>query len=78
MADVYCNQCGHKNPLGANFCSSCGQPLEKAIDDPTTITFQVEGSAPDGEDDVSFDLDDIPADGGLLPGGFVVRLARGR
>ena len=33
MADVFCNQCGHKNPLGANFCSSCGAPLEKDLDD---------------------------------------------
>ena len=44
MADVFCNNCGHKNPLGANFCSSCGTPLEQELDDPTTITFQVEGA----------------------------------
>ena len=68
MADVFCNNCGHKNPLGANFCSSCGAPLERAIDDPTTVTFQVEGGVggESGDDDLSFDLDDIPADGGLL------------
>ena len=68
MADVFCNNCGHKNPLGSNFCSSCGAPLERSVDDPATITFQVEGSAPaeDASDDVSFDLDDIPPDGGLL------------
>ena len=71
MADVFCNNCGHKNPLGANFCSSCGTPLEKATDDPTTITFQLEGagagsSTEAGDDDIAFDLDDIPADGGLL------------
>jgi hypothetical protein len=66
VADVFCNQCGHKNPLGANFCSSCGAPLEKELDDPTTITFQVEGPAEGVDDDVTFDLDDIPPDGGLL------------
>jgi len=68
MADVFCNNCGHKNPLGSNFCSSCGAPLERSIDDPATITFQVEGGAPveEASDDVSFDLDDIPPDGGLL------------
>jgi hypothetical protein len=65
MADVYCNNCGHKNPLGANFCSSCGTPLERELDDPTTITFQLD--APEGsEDEIAFDLDDIPPDGGLL------------
>jgi pSer/pThr/pTyr-binding forkhead associated (FHA) protein len=66
VADVFCNNCGHKNPLGSNFCSSCGTPLEKELDDPTTITFQVEGPAEGPDDDVSFDLDDIPPDGGLL------------
>ena len=67
MADVFCNNCGHKNPLGANFCSSCGTPLERELDDPTTVTFQVEGHSPEGsEEELSFDLDDIPADGGLL------------
>jgi pSer/pThr/pTyr-binding forkhead associated (FHA) protein len=68
MADVFCNNCGHKNPLGSNFCSSCGAPLERALDDPATITFQVEGNATSEEpgDEFSFDLDDIPPDGGLL------------
>ena len=28
MADVYCNNCGHRNPVGSNFCSSCGAVLE--------------------------------------------------
>jgi hypothetical protein len=70
VADVFCNNCGHKNPLGANFCSSCGTPLEKQLDDPTTITFQVDGPSDGvgvgGDDEVTFDLDDIPPDGGLL------------
>ena len=26
---MYCNRCGHRNPVGANFCSSCGAPLER-------------------------------------------------
>ncbi len=65
-AEVFCNNCGHKNPLGANFCSSCGSPLEREVDDPTTITFQVEGGGEPGEEEFSFDLDDIPPDGGLL------------
>ena len=35
---MYCTNCGHKNPEGANFCSSCGSPLQEGRDD-TTITF---------------------------------------
>jgi hypothetical protein len=66
VADVFCNNCGHKNPLGSNFCSSCGAPLERGVDDPTTITFQLETSAEETADEFTFDLDDIPPDGGLL------------
>lgn len=65
-SEVFCNNCGHKNPLGANFCSSCGQPLERSLDDPTTITFQLDGGAEPGDDELAFDLDDIPPGGGLL------------
>jgi hypothetical protein len=65
--EIFCNNCGHKNPQGANFCSACGQPLPKPADDPTTITFQVDDPATDVvEDEMSFDLEDMPPDGGLL------------
>ncbi|HEX4814118.1 MAG TPA: FHA domain-containing protein [Nonomuraea sp.] len=40
MADVFCNNCGHRNPAGSNFCSSCGHVLDHPSDEPTTITFQ--------------------------------------
>lgn len=29
MADLVCRECGHDNPAGANFCSSCGAPLPR-------------------------------------------------
>ena len=32
MTEVFCNNCGHRNVEGSNFCSSCGQPLERADD----------------------------------------------
>lgn len=35
----FCNNCGHRNQLGANFCSSCGAILESLAPDHTTITF---------------------------------------
>ena len=66
MADVFCNQCGHRNPLGANFCSSCGAPLEHEPGERTTITFTIDVPPEAGEDEVTFDLDDIPAGAGLL------------
>ena len=33
---MYCNQCGHRNPPGSNFCSSCGAALNLAEGDDTT------------------------------------------
>ena len=36
---MFCNNCGHRNPDGANFCSSCGAPLTDANAQDTTITF---------------------------------------
>jgi FHA domain/zinc-ribbon domain len=36
---MYCTNCGHKNPDGANFCSSCGSALAEAGGSDTTITF---------------------------------------
>lgn len=38
--DVICNQCGHHNVEGANFCSSCGTPLTPGTaTDRTTVTY---------------------------------------
>jgi len=62
VIEVLCARCGHRNAPDANFCSSCGAPLEAAGEDPPTITFHIDGS---DEDDVSVDLDEIPS-GGLL------------
>ena len=31
----FCNQCGHENPVGARFCSSCGTQLGTTADDRT-------------------------------------------
>lgn len=30
-----CSSCGYKNPLGSNFCSSCGAPMGAAVDHKT-------------------------------------------
>ena len=33
MRDVFCNQCGHRNPAGAHYCSSCGAALDVTLVD---------------------------------------------
>lgn len=64
MTDVYCNNCGHRNPAGSNFCSSCGQPLERVSDDPSTITFSLD-QQPGGEE-IQVELDDVGTGGVLV------------
>ena len=36
---MFCTNCGHKNPEGANFCSSCGRPLVEGGTDSNTTKF---------------------------------------
>jgi pSer/pThr/pTyr-binding forkhead associated (FHA) protein len=64
VADIFCNNCGHRNSTGSNFCSSCGHPLERVSDDPSTITFSLD-QQPGGEE-ISVELDE------LGPGGVLV------
>jgi hypothetical protein len=62
VAEIFCNQCGHRNPGGSNFCSSCGAPLE--VRDDRTVTFQaVEVEA---DDEVTVALEELPEGTGML------------
>ena len=36
---MYCTNCGHRNPEGSNFCSSCGSALRDEGGTDTTVTF---------------------------------------
>jgi pSer/pThr/pTyr-binding forkhead associated (FHA) protein len=67
VADVvFCNQCGHRNPGGSNFCSSCGAPLEQHWED-TTITFMpVESAGEVSDQEVPVTLEDLPEGMGML------------
>ena len=63
--DVFCNQCGHRNPATANFCSSCGAPLARLREDSTTVTFFPD--AGEGLDELSVDYDQgVPSGAGIL------------
>jgi hypothetical protein len=48
VSDVICANCGHRNTAGSNFCSSCGQALERIEEQTATITFTPEPAADDG------------------------------
>jgi hypothetical protein len=47
---VFCNNCGHRNPEGVNFCSSCGNALLSEGDD-ATITLHPKDDHGDGDGD---------------------------
>jgi pSer/pThr/pTyr-binding forkhead associated (FHA) protein len=70
VAPIFCNRCGHRNPEGSNFCSSCGAVLERSAgSDPavTTITLApVEATGEVGDEEVTVMVGDVPAGTGLL------------
>lgn len=37
MTYVFCNQCGHRNPVDSVFCSSCGALLDRPVDHTITL-----------------------------------------
>ncbi len=66
MTESYCNNCGHKNPTGSNFCSSCGSVLEGPADEPATITFHPTAPNDPVDEELAFNLDEIPSGTGAL------------
>lgn len=64
---VYCNNCGHRNPPGANFCSSCGAVLAAAGEEETTVTLAAdEGAGEAGEVELSVTVSELPRGTGML------------
>ncbi len=61
---VFCNNCGHRNPEGVNFCSSCGNALLEEGDD-ATITLHPE-EAETSEDNPEVTLVAVPHGSGVL------------
>ena len=63
---VFCNQCGHRNPAGSNFCSSCGSALEPGTEH--TVTFHAIDAAADAatEEPLTVSIGDLPEGLGLV------------
>ncbi|MCC5951296.1 MAG: zinc-ribbon and FHA domain-containing protein [Acidimicrobiia bacterium] len=66
VSDVFCNNCGHRNASGSNYCSSCGAPLEIEAEDPPTITFFPTQPADSVDEELELDVADVPPDTGAL------------
>ncbi len=66
MDEVFCNNCGHKNPPDANFCSSCGAVLSAPGSETTVALHPVEPQGDVSEDEITVTLPDRPSGAGLL------------
>jgi hypothetical protein len=63
---MYCNNCGHRNPEGANFCSSCGAPLTVAESTDTTVTFMPAELESELEEEVHISPEELEGGRGVL------------
>ncbi len=63
---MYCNNCGHRNPEGANFCSSCGAPLADPAATDTTVTFMPGELETDLEEEVHISPEELEGGRGVL------------
>lgn len=62
---MYCTNCGHRNPKGANFCSSCGAALTGEGTD-TTITFAPAELEADLEEEIHISPEELEGGRGVL------------
>jgi hypothetical protein len=65
LVAVFCHNCGHKNPEGVNFCSSCGNPLLTEGDD-ATITLHPAEDHGEAEEAPAVTLVEVPHGSGVL------------
>jgi len=65
VRDVFCHNCGHRNPEGVRFCSSCGSELFVAGSD-TTVTLHPVEDANDVDDESTVTALELPRGTGML------------
>ncbi|HVB93513.1 MAG TPA: FHA domain-containing protein [Acidimicrobiales bacterium] len=66
MSDVFCHNCGHRNPTGVNFCSSCGSALAVTSSDTTMSVQPVEDNSEGVDDATAVGLLELPRGIGML------------
>jgi pSer/pThr/pTyr-binding forkhead associated (FHA) protein len=59
-----CPHCGHRNPVGARFCSSCGAGLDDG--DAANTTMVVAVPLDNATEEVEIEFDELPAGVGIL------------
>ena len=64
---MFCNQCGHRNPPGSNFCSSCGASLNQTEVEDTTLTHVVTPAEErEADEDLKVSPDELAGGAALL------------
>jgi pSer/pThr/pTyr-binding forkhead associated (FHA) protein len=63
---VFCHNCGHRNPEGVNFCSSCGNPLLTDGDDATITLHPTDDNGDVSEENPTVTLVEVPHGSGVL------------
>jgi pSer/pThr/pTyr-binding forkhead associated (FHA) protein len=71
---VFCTHCGHQNPAGADFCSSCGNSLA-TVSEPTVAIARVEPGT-EGGGEVAHEVANVTV-GDLEAGGAELVVKRG-
>ncbi len=66
VVGVFCPTCGHRNPAGVNFCSSCGASLVTSAPDTSVSVHPVEDTGDSVDDDGAVGLLELPRGVGLL------------
>jgi pSer/pThr/pTyr-binding forkhead associated (FHA) protein len=63
---VFCHNCGHRNPEGVNFCSSCGNALLSDGDDATITLHPNDDHGDGGDQEPDVTLVAVPHGSGVL------------
>jgi pSer/pThr/pTyr-binding forkhead associated (FHA) protein len=63
---VFCHNCGHRNPGGVNFCSSCGNALLTDGDDATITLHPTDDNGEASEENPTVTLVEVPHGSGVL------------
>jgi hypothetical protein len=66
VVDVFCNNCGHRNPADSNFCSLCGVVLTAPGAETTITLHPVDSSGDIGDEEVTVTLPDRAEGSGIL------------
>ena len=66
VVSVFCPSCGHRNPTGVNFCSSCGASLVTSAPDTSVSVGPVDEQGDAGDVDAQMGLLELPRGVGML------------